>query len=171
MSAVGVLAELRQAGLEVVPAGDSLRLRGNVAGAAADLLDRAKSAKPEILIILGLRERLLDLAVLAGIELDIVHELEDADVAACKGESDSTLTSYLAALARRREMAQGIAPQGWTAVVECRGCGPVLLWPECPPEVIACPWCRHRKAGTAIPTPPPSPSRQDAHEPGNHEPA
>ena len=157
MSAASVLAELRQAGLEVVPAGDSIRLRGNVSGVAADLLDRAKSAKPEILVILGLRERLLDLAVLASIELDIVHELDDANVAACKGESDATLTSYLAVLARRRAMASGITPEGWTAVVQCRGCGPVLLWPECPTEVIACPWCRHRKAGVSIPRPPTSP--------------
>ena len=156
MSAVGVLAELRQAGLEVVPSGDSIRLRGNVSGVAADLLDRAKSAKPEILLILGLRERLLDLAVLAGIELDIVHGLNDADVAACRDESDATLTSYLAVLAKRRVMAQGITPEGWTAVVECRRCGPVLLWPGCPPQVIACPWCRHRKAGVSIPQPPTS---------------
>ncbi len=157
MSAASVLAELRQAGLEVVPAGDALRLRGNVSGVAADLLVRAKSAKPEILIILGLRERLLDLAVVSGIELEIVQGLDDADVASCRYESDATLTSYLAALARRQAMASGITPEGWTAVVECRGCGPVLLWPGCPPQVIACPWCRHRKAGTSIPQPTTSP--------------
>jgi len=157
VSAAGVLAELRQAGLEVVPAGDSIRLRGNVSGVAADLLDRARSAKPEILVILGLRERLVDLAVLAGIELNIVNELDDADVAACKSESDATLNTYLAAMARRRAMAQGITPEGWMAVVECRGCGPVLLWPGCPPQVIACPWCRHRKAGASISQPTTSP--------------
>lgn len=144
MNALAVLTELRQAGLEVVPVGDSLRLRGNVAEVPCDLLDRAKQAKPEILGILALRDRLLDLAAVAGISLDLVSELDDADVDACKGENDATLTDYLAALAQRRGMAQGVIPESWTEIVECRGCGPVHLWPGCPPEVIACPWCAIR---------------------------
>jgi hypothetical protein len=67
-------------------------------------------------------------------------------------------------------MAAGTVPDGWTETVVCHGCGPVYLWRGCPSHVIACPWCRHRKAGIAIPTPPSISPPQDKQH-GNHEPA
>lgn len=105
--------------------------------------------------ISAVRDRLRDIAVTESIVTAVVDELVDEDVAACAGESDATLTTYLAVLARRRDMGNGVVPEGWTQTVTCRGCGPVPLWPECPSEVIACPWCAIR---TGNRTPAPSPN-------------
>lgn len=115
--------------------------------------------------------RLLGIAASEGVDLDVVHGLGKADLAACAGEPEETLLAYVRALRRNVDLATGVVPAGWSETVNCHGCGPVYLWPGCPTHVIACPWCRHRNAGTAIPTPPPSPTLQEAHEHGNHEPA
>ena len=90
------------------------------------------------------RDRLRDIAVTESIDTAVVDELADEDVAACAGESDATLATYLLVLVRRSAMEMGVVPHGWTQIVTCRGCGPVPLWPECPSEVIACPWCAIR---------------------------
>lgn len=104
-----------------------------------------------------MRRLLLRIAAAEGIAPEVIHALDEGDIAACRGESENTLRTYVRALHRDTQLGAGKVPCTWTAVVECRGCGPVLLWPECPPEVIACPWCRHRKAGVSIPRPPTSP--------------
>lgn len=106
-------------------------------------------------VVATLRQRLLDLAAVAGVDLALVDHLDDADVAVCDGEADTTLIAYIEVLARRRDMARGLIPDGWTQTVECLGCGPVRIWPECPPKVIACPWCAIRKAKTPPRTPSP----------------
>ena len=36
---------------------------------------------------------------------------------------------------------QGIVPDHYTAITECRYCGPVPIWPGVPAEVAGCPWC------------------------------
>lgn len=101
------------------------------------------------------RARLLALAADEGLPAGLVHGLADADVSACAGLPDAVLRAYLRALEAGRRMDAGEVPLGWGEPVArtCEGCGPVLLWPGCPPNVEACPWCFRRRAGKAIPRP------------------
>ena len=101
----------------------------------------------------AIRARLLELAEFECLEPALVHRLDDADVMACTGLGDEVLTAYLRALDAAARMDAGMAPTGWTAARYCRLCGPVLLWPDCPPIVLACPWCFRRKAGRYVPRP------------------
>lgn len=101
----------------------------------------------------ALRARLLELAEFECLEPTLVHRLDDADLAACAGLGDEVLIAYLRALDAAARMDAGMAPTGWTAARYCRLCGPVLLWPDCPPIVLACPWCFRRKAGRYVPRP------------------
>ncbi|WP_147653992.1 hypothetical protein [Vulcaniibacterium gelatinicum] len=106
--------------------------------------------------VADLRAHLLTLAADEGLPADRVHALDDADVAACADLPDDTLRAYLHLPERGQRMDAGQVPPEWgePARRTCEGCGPVLLWPECPPVVKACPWCFRRKAGKAIPRPP-----------------
>lgn len=103
----------------------------------------------------GMRAHLLTLVTDEDLSVDLVRRLEDADLAACAGLSDDTLRAYLRALVRGQRMDAGEVPPEWGGAVArtCEGCGPVLLWPQCPAIVKACPWCFRRKAGKAIPRP------------------
>lgn len=99
------------------------------------------------------RGHLLSLAESEGMGAAHVHRLHADDVAACAGESDDTLRTYLRGLAEQHGMDAGIGPPGWTTAAHCEGCGPVWLWPDAA-RVRACPWCFRRKAGKRIPRPP-----------------
>lgn len=101
------------------------------------------------------RAHLLVLADDEGLPAELVHGLDDADVTACAGLPDEALRAYLRALEADRRMDAGMVPLAWGDAVgrTCEGCGPVLLWPECPDVVKVCPWCFRRKAGKAIPRP------------------
>lgn len=101
------------------------------------------------------RAHLLALADDEGLPAGLVHGLDDADVAACAGLPDATLRAYLRAVERGQRMDAGMVPPDWGEPVTrtCEGCGPVLLWPGCPPVVKACPWCFRPRAGKAIPRP------------------
>lgn len=96
------------------------------------------------------------LAILAGIEglpAAIMDRLSAGDIAACTGLPDNTLRAYLRARHRGMVMDAAIVPDGYTQAVRCAGCGPVLLWPGCAPQVQACPWCFRRRAGKPVPRP------------------
>jgi hypothetical protein len=99
------------------------------------------------------RTHLRTLVEAEGLPAMIVHDLHAADVAACAGLSDDILRAYLHARQRGAVMDPGIAPEGYTQAVRCAGCGLVLLWPGCPPQVKACPWCFRRRAGKPVPRP------------------
>ena len=72
------------------------------------------------------------------------------DFAAGRGNG---LCRLLRALVRPQRMAAVCVSDGWTHGTAGAGCGPVLLLPGAPHTVIACPRCRHRKAGRTIPRP------------------
>ena len=139
-----LLEKLRQQGSAAIPANQAIRSVTDVRNSR-----NRKNSEPNDLV----RQRLLDLAAAADIDEGVIHGLPQDDIDACAAESDATLTTYLQVLVRRKAMGDGIVPDGWTAGVACRGCGPVLLWPECPPKLIACPWCLIRKAGKPLPRP------------------
>ena len=99
------------------------------------------------------RARLLALAADELLPAGLVYGLDDADVAACGPYSDAELRGYLRALVARERMDAGMVPLEWGEPVArtCEGCGPVLLWRDCPAVVKACPWCFRRAAGKPIP--------------------
>ena len=45
----------------------------------------------------------------------------------------------------------GGVPDTYVSVTTCQNCGPVPIWPGCPPRVKQCPWCMSGQ------TPPPLP--------------
>jgi len=100
-----------------------------------------------------MRAKLLRLAAAEKVDAAHVHRLHADDVAAYAGEPDETLRACLRALARGAAMDSGTVPVEYTQRASCEGCGPVWLWPTCPPVVQACPWCFRRKAGKAFPSP------------------
>lgn len=106
-----------------------------------------------------MRTRLLALALALakdeGMDTGQVHDLPDKEVAGCAGHGDTALRVYLDALQARTFLDRGVVPPVWgePVAVTCEGCGPVLLWPGCPPEVKACPWCFRRKAGKPVARP------------------
>ncbi|WP_146084054.1 hypothetical protein [Xanthomonas albilineans] len=99
-----------------------------------------------------MRAHLLALAEDQGIDVGLVHALPDEEVAGCDGHGDIALRDYLGTLEARTFLDRGLTPPVWgePVAVTCEGCGPVLLWPECPRMVKACPWCFRRKAGKPI---------------------
>lgn len=109
------------------------------------------------------RGRLLDLARAEGIHAGHVRALDADDLAACDGMTADVLCAYLRAVRDSADRKAGRVPADETAQALCRACGPVWLAPEVVAlaaptsgpwrEVLACPWCTHRKAGLAIPRP------------------
>ena len=89
--------------------------------------------------------------VLRG-SVEALADLPDDDREAV--EADPALRrGYLEAVRARRLREAGVVPDGWTATAICAGCGPVWLWPGCPSEVLACPWCFNRISGRPVPRP------------------
>jgi hypothetical protein len=158
MNAIRLLAELHDAGISVAVKSDRLRLEPTRGPIPPPLRQRVADGKPELLTLLASPEgdtlrTLLDLAIDEGVQGATVAALSSRDLRACGGLSRNALSAFLRALARSHGMAAGRVPVGWTRIVECHGCGPVLLWPDAPATVIACPWCWHRMAGRTLPKP------------------
>lgn len=163
MNAV-TLPELEQAGIVASIADGKLRLSAPAGRLTAELRDRIARQRDTLLrevtqrqrqAAAGLRPHLLALAADEGLPATLVHNLADADVADCGGYTDTELRGYLRALAAAERLDRGLPPLEWGEPVArvCKGCGPVLLWAECPPVVVACPWCFRRKAGKPIARP------------------
>lgn len=156
MSAV-TLCELQRAGIDVAAVGGKLRLSAPAGTLDAAMRERIMASRDGLLRELGpdlpaQRARLLALAADELLPAGLVHGLDDADVAACACHSNDDLRGYLCALVARERMDKGLPPRDWSEPVTrvCEGCGPVLLWADCPPMVKACPWCFRRKAGKPI---------------------
>jgi hypothetical protein len=158
MTAIRLLAELHDAGIRFALKGDRIRLEPTRDPIPQSMVQRIADHKPEAVALLSSAEgdalrTLFDLAIDEGVPAATVTALSERDLRACIGLPRDNLGAYLRALARSQRMAAGIAPDGWIRFAECDGCGPVLLWPNAPASVIACPWCWHRKAGRTIPRP------------------
>ncbi len=160
-AAIYLLAELNARDVRIERHGARLTMRAPGAP-PAELLAQVRELKDDLLSLLpdcdaakvrDLRNRLLALASIDAVPFGLVHALDDEDVMACSGLPENTLRSYVQLLARDDAMDHGLAPPEYTATVYCDGCGPVLLWPTCPPRLKSCPWCFRRKAGKPIPRP------------------
>jgi TubC N-terminal docking domain len=157
MTAIRLLAELHDAGIRLAVNGERIRAEPTRGTIPAPLLQRIADHKPALRDLLtspagDTLRTLLDLAIDEGLPAVILAGLSAKDLQACDELSRHTLAAFLRALERRQRMAAKL-PAGWTRATECAGCGPVLLWSDAPHAVIACPWCRHRKAGRTIPRP------------------
>ncbi|TXH69871.1 MAG: hypothetical protein E6Q88_08985 [Lysobacteraceae bacterium] len=158
MTAIRVLAELHDAGIRFGLKGDRIRLEPTRGPIPSPMVRRIADHKPEAVALLSSAEgdilrALFDLAIDEGLPGATVVALSAEDLRACADLPRDALRAYLRALARSQRMAAGSVPDGWTRAVVCDGCGPVLLWPDCPASAIACPWCWHRRAGRAVPRP------------------
>jgi hypothetical protein len=109
-----------------------------------------------------MRAELLDLAAAKYVDVDHVHRLQDADLAACAGLETDQLAAYLSMLEESAERHTGRVPAGHTAAIHCHHCGPVWAHPDVAavlpavrgwPRALGCPWCFVRKAGGYIPRP------------------
>jgi hypothetical protein len=133
---------LTERGLHVITRGDRLVV------SPKDRIDdelRAfiRARKPEIMAALR--------GTVHGILLAELRELAGDDWLNCEADP-ATLESFALAVATRRQREQGVVPVWWTATTICAVCGPVPVWPECPPTVLACPWCLNRRTGTPMPS-------------------
>ena len=154
MTAIALLAEVRDAGIRVSLNGDKLRLEAPRGAVSPSLQARLRAHKPELIAVLkdalgDTRARLLGLC--ADLPGNLVDLLADVDVDACGGLPDDTLRAYLRALYRRQRMDAGKVPEEWQAVARCDGCGPI--WWHRTERLIACPWCFNRRAGAVVPKP------------------
>ena len=46
---------------------------------------------------------------------------------------------------------QGIVPDHYTSETECKHCGPVPIFPGCPPKIMACVWCINGLTAPPVP--------------------
>lgn len=99
------------------------------------------------------RLRLIRISQAASVPSREVLRLAGADIATLSGCTDTECLGYVRALLSREDRRAGRVPVSWTQACRCDGCGPVYLWPEAPPRVIACPWCLNRVAALPVPDP------------------
>ena len=133
MSALALISEFSERGIRVQPKGEKVVLSPREA-LTPDLMDRVKREKP---------------ALLRELEKVRKEAGEDWDEIAADPKQLKAFTELLMISEMR---SQGIAPDHYTAVTECRYCGPVPVWPSCPPQVLGCPWCMNRLKSLPVPT-------------------
>lgn len=156
MSACHLIAEARRQGVSLTLHGAGLRCTAPQGSLPPDLRASLTAEKPAIIraLLAEQHARALALAEAEGIPPETVHRQTEADLAACAELTEQELSAYLRACHASHLMAQGHLPEGYSARVECAGCGPVWLPKGHPPHLLACPWCLHRLAGVRIPRPP-----------------
>ena len=64
-------------------------------------------------------------------------------------EHQVPIAADMVAIIEMRE--RGIVPDHYTSETECKHCGPVPIFPGCPPQVDGCPWCFNRLRGLPMP--------------------
>ncbi len=99
------------------------------------------------------RARLIAAAQREGIPRGVIEFLDDADLEGVELLADAGLSAYARMIEADADRMQGRVPRGWTQAVRCRRCGPVVLWPGAPLDVLGCPWCVPRSRGVTIPRP------------------
>ncbi len=61
------------------------------------------------------------------------------------------LVAFAHSLAIVQIRESGGVPDSYTSTTECKHCGTVPIWPDCPPQVNGCPWCFNRHKGLPMP--------------------
>lgn len=137
----------------VVPAVPVEKYRGAIATAKL-----RQGTKPE-----PIRARLVRLAKARDSDPALVDRIPVADLPEYAGMNDAQLLAVLSMLVDDADRRAGRVPQGDTAAILCRSCGPVWVHPAIAavlpmvdgwPRALGCPWCFIRKAGLYVPRPP-----------------
>ena len=100
-----------------------------------------------------LRSRLLAVAYREGVAASLIERLPDAELEGVELLADAGLSAYARMIEADADRMQGRVPRGWNQAAACRRCGPVILWPGAPSDVLGCPWCVPRSRGISLPRP------------------
>ena len=133
MSALPILMEFSDKGIKVRVDGTDLALSAPIGTLTPNLVSRVKEEKPALL------DSLARLRKMAGSDW---HDVSN-DPAQLKAYAELLMISDM--------RSEGMAPDHYTAITNCRHCGPVPIWEGCPPKVLGCPWCLNRTADRPIP--------------------
>lgn len=100
-----------------------------------------------------LRARLADAAEREGVARFLIERLPDAELEGVELLADAGLAALARMIEADADRMQGRVPKGWNQAATCRRCGPIILWPGAPADVLGCPWCVPRSRGVALPRP------------------
>jgi len=129
MSALPIITEITDQGITARVEGDELVVSAPKGTLTPEVLAKLKSKKPELL------RSLRELQERAESDWDEVS----SDPAKLKSFAELVMITDM----RHR----GIVPTHYTSETECKHCGPVPIWPGCPPQITGCPWCFNRLKG------------------------
>ena len=132
MSALPIFSELSDKGLRVRVDGPDLVFSPKQA-LTPNLASRIKKEKPVLI------KSLEEIKQKAGSDWDEI------------GNDPEQLRAFAELLMIGEMREKGITPYHYTSETECKNCGPVPIWPGCPPQVNGCPWCLNRLAGLPMP--------------------
>ena len=132
MSALPIFSELSDKGLRVRVDGSDLVFSPKKA-LTPNLASRIKKEKPALI------RSLKEIKRKAGPDWNEV------------ANDPAQLKAYAELLMIGEMRQKGICPDHYTSKTECKNCGPVPIWPGCPPQVDGCPWCFNRLQGLLIP--------------------
>ncbi len=133
MSALPIISELSGMGIRVRVNGSDLVLSPKKA-LTPNLTSMIKAEKPALI------RRLREIQRKAGADWDEIAN----DPAQLKAFAE------LLMIGEMRE--RGIVPDHYTAITECKYCGPVPIFEGLPETVKGCPWCFNRIDGLPMPT-------------------
>ena len=134
MNALSIISELSSKSIRVIVNGSQVTLSAPKGALTDTLVSKAREAKPALIRSLNaIREK-------AGTDWD--------DVAS----NPSQLQAFTELLIIEQMREQGIAPDHYTTKTNCRYCGTVPIFEDCPPQVEGCPWCFNRIKGLFVPT-------------------
>jgi len=150
----------------VVQASDSSQLSNE---SKQQILDFLKKHKSSFMQKLRLKEKVatydLSLAVFTTFGGDLTWSIDSAKleaflngIMALRNKAGEDWSHIVADLQRMKAwnqlckadqaMDEGKVPDGYIKTVYCQHCGDVQLWPECPNEVLGCPWCLRKNRPT-----------------------
>ena len=125
MSALPIFSELSDKGLRVRVDGPDLVLSPKKA-LTPNLASRIKKEKPVLI------QSLEEIKRKAGSDWDEI------------ADDPEQLRAFAELLMIGEMRERGIVPDHYTSETECKKCGTVPIWQDCPPQVNGCPWCFNR---------------------------
>lgn len=153
MNVATLLREVHQHGILLEARDGHLHYRAPK-GALTPQLRRAVLAKRSDIITMleEVGTEMLQLAADHGLTANELRQTAGQDWPEIK--ADPALARAFATAVEIRQMReQNRIPPSYTASTTCAGCGPVPIWPGCPENVLACPWCFNRIADRPVPRP------------------